>query len=62
MLYLSGVMEILNRIRNKIWFRNLAMLKNIIMPFHDEFSCQFILIFASIRKAAGSEKEDMSSA
>ena len=54
-------MEILNRIGNKICFRDLAMPKDVIMPLHDEISCQLILIFAGIKKAAGSEKEDMSS-
>ena len=59
--YLFGVMEILNRIGNKICFRDLEMSKDVIMPLHGEISCQFILLFAGIRKAAGSEKEDMSS-
>ena len=54
-------MEVLNRIGDKIRFRDLAMLKDEIMPFHDEFSCQLILSLAGIRKAASSDKENMSS-
>ena len=54
-------MEILNRIRNKVRFRNLAILKDIVIPFHDQLSGQLILAFAGIGTTAGSEKEDMSS-
>ena len=41
-------MEILNRIGNKICFRDLAMPQDVIMPLHDESSRQLILIFAGI--------------
>ena len=52
-------MEILNRIGNKIRFRNLVMLKDAIVPFHDELPRQLVLCFAGVGLAAGAEQEDV---
>lgn len=59
--YLFRVMEVLNRVRNEVRFRDLVVLEDVIIPFHDKLSRQLVLAFAGIGTAAGSEKEDVSS-
>ena len=58
---LLRVVEILNRVGNEIGIGNLVMLKDEIVPLHDELSCQLMLAFVGIGTAAGSEKQDVSS-
>ncbi len=54
-------MEVLNRVRDEVRFRDLVVLKDVIVSFHDELSRQFVLAFAGVGMAASSEKEDVSS-
>lgn len=56
------VMEVLNRIRNEIQFRDLVILEDVIVSSLDEFSCLLILAFVGIRTATSSEEENVSSA
>ncbi len=53
-------MEVLNRVRDEVRFRDLVVLKDVVISFHDELSRQFVLAFARVGMAAGSEKDDVS--
>ena len=59
--HLFRVMEVLNRVRKVVHFRDLLVLEDVIIPFHDKLSRQLLLAFAGIGTAAGPEKEDVSS-
>lgn len=54
--YLFGVMEVLNRVWNKVHLRDLVIFEDEIIALHDELSCQLFLAFAGVGSAPSTEQ------